>query len=50
MNERPKLGSEPGGLNVHLWVLAAAKPPVGLGPHHKVRLPRVAFKQATRGA
>lgn len=24
MNERPKLGSEQGGLNVHLWVLGEA--------------------------
>jgi hypothetical protein len=23
MNERPKLGSEPGGMNVHLWVFFA---------------------------
>jgi hypothetical protein len=23
MNERPKLGSEQGGLNVHLWVINA---------------------------
>jgi hypothetical protein len=25
MNERPKLGSEQGGLNVHLWVSAVAR-------------------------
>ncbi len=35
MNERPKLGSEQGGLNVHLWVLPYS--PSSTAPEYPIR-------------